>query len=111
MLNKKYIKSNIFLYIALILIIKKLNEDLRIYIDYQALNALTVKNKNALFFIREIMTRLYIIKIFIKFNIIAAFNKIRIKKENKKKIVFLTRYKLFKYVIILFKLYNALNTF
>ena len=57
------------------------------------------------------MTKLYAIKVFIKFDIIAAFNKIRIIKEDKKKTVFLTRYRLYKYIIILFGLYNAPSTF
>ena len=75
-LSKGYIKLNIFSYIALILIVKKLDEGLRICIDYRALNILTIKNRNASLLIREIMTRLCVIKIFTKFNIITTFNKI-----------------------------------
>ena len=44
MLKKGYIKLNIFLYIASILIVKKSNKELRIYIDYRTLNALIIKN-------------------------------------------------------------------
>ena len=44
MLRKEYIRLNISLYVVSILIIKKLNKELRIYIDYRALNALTIKN-------------------------------------------------------------------
>ena len=44
MLEKKYIRLNISLYVVLILIIKKLYKELRIYIDYRALNALIIKN-------------------------------------------------------------------
>ena len=50
-------------------------------------------------------------KIYSKFNIIAAFNKIRVKKGHEKKTAFLTRYRLFKYIIILFGLCNALAIF
>ena len=73
--------------------------------------ALTIKNRNALPLIKEIIIKLYFAKIFIKFDIIIIFNKIRIKKDNEEKIIFLTRYKLFKYVIISFKLYNASSIF
>lgn len=39
------------------------------------------------------------------------FNTIRVAKSNKEKIAFLTRYKLYKYLVIPFSLYNALGTF
>ena len=57
------------------------------------------------------MIKLYAIKIFIKFDIIIIFNEIRIKKDNEEKIIFLTRYELFEYIIIFFKLYNASSIF
>ena len=50
-------------------------------------------------------------KVYNKFDIIIAFNKIRIRKGHKEKTAFLTRYKLYKYIIILFRLYNTLVTF
>ena len=110
-LEKSYIRLNIFLYITLILIIKKSNKELRIYINYYILNALIIKNWNTSFLIREIITRLYFARIFIKFDIIIVFNEIRIKVREEEKIAFLTHYKLFKYIVILFKLCNASSTF
>ena len=107
MLRKKYIKLSISSYVASILIIKKLDRELRIYIDYRTLNALIIKNRNIFSLIRETIIKLYAIKIFIKFDIIIIFNEIRIKENNEEKIIFLTRYKLFEYIIIFFKLYNA----
>lgn len=85
MLNKGYIKSSTFSYIAPILIVKKLDEGFRIYINYRALNALTIKNYNTLFLIKKTLVKLYIAKIFNKFDIIATFNEIRIKKGYEKK--------------------------
>ena len=110
-LDKDYIRSSISPYAALVLIIKKLNRELRIYIDYRALNSLIVKNRNILSLIREIIVRLYAARIFTKFNIIIAFNEIKIKAEKKEKTAFLTRYEVFEYIIISFKLYNVFNTF
>ena len=110
-LEKNYIRPSISLYIASILIVKKLNKELRIYINYYILNALIIKNRNISSLIREMITRLYSIRIFIKFDIIIAFNKIRIKIEEEEKIAFLIHYKLFKYIVILFELCNALSTF
>ena len=109
--NKKYIKSNTFFYVASILIVKKLNERFRIYINYRVFNTLTIKNRNISSLIKKTLIKLYIIKIFNKFDIITTFNEIRIKEENIKKIVFFTRYNLFEYVIMSFELCNVLNTF
>ena len=61
-LEKDYIKKNISLYVTLILIVKKLNEELRIYVNYKALNASIIRNKNIFSLIRKILIRLYIIK-------------------------------------------------
>ena len=78
---------------------------------YRALNALIISNKNIFSLFKKILAKLYTTRIYSKFNIIAIFNEIRIRREYEYKIAFLTRYKLFKYVIILFRLYNALVTF
>ena len=75
-LEKEYIKSSTSLYVVFILIVKKLNEELRIYINYRVLNVLIIKNRNALPLIRKIMIKLYVAKVFIKFDIIIIFNKI-----------------------------------
>ena len=42
MLKKSYIRLNIFLYTIFILIVKKFNYDLRIYVNYRALNVLII---------------------------------------------------------------------
>ena len=110
-LEKEYIRLSTSSYIASVLIIKKPDKELRIYIDYRALNALIIKNRNVFSLIRETITKLYAIKIFIKFDIITIFNEIRIKEDNEEKTIFLTRYKLFEYIIIFFKLYNASSIF
>ena len=60
--EKDYIKRNISSYVTLILIIKKLDKSLRIYINYKILNILIIRNKNISFSIRKILIKLYIIK-------------------------------------------------
>ena len=111
MLNKNYIRLSISSYVTLVLIVKKSNRELRVYIDYRILNALIIFNRNVLSLIKETLIKLYAVKIYSKFNIIVVFNKIRIRKEDEYKIVFLTRYDLFEYNVISFKLYNASTTF
>ena len=111
MLGKGYIRKSSSPYIALVLIVKKSNSSLRIYIDYRALNLLTIRNRNTLPLIKETLARLYKARLYSKFDIITIFNKIRIKEGDKEKIVFLTRYELFEYIVISFKLYNASSIF
>ena len=110
-LDKDYIRSSILSYITFILIIKKSNKDLRIYVNYRALNTLIIFNRNALSLIKKTLIKLYIAKIYNKFNIITIFNEIKIRRDYEYKTIFLTRYELFEYVIILFRLYNASVTF
>ena len=110
-MGKGYIQLSTLPYTVPVLIIKKLDKGLQIYVDYKALNALLIKNQNIPPLIREMLLRLYRTKRYIKFDIIAVFNKIRIKEGYKEKIAFLMRYGLYKYIVMPFKLYNTLGTF
>ena len=106
-LRKKYIKSNIFFYVISILIVKKFNNRLRFYVNYRAFNIFIIFNRNISSLIKNILTKFCNARIYNKFNIIATFNKIRIKKRHEKKTAFFIRYNLYKYKVILFKLYNT----
>ncbi len=108
---KKFIKFNNSSYTAPILVVKKSKKRLKTYIDYRILNTFTIKNRNALLLIKKTLSRLYKIKYYSKFDVIAAFNKIRVKEGDKEKTVFLIKYGFFEYLIIFFELYNAPGTF
>ncbi len=117
---KKYLKNNLikdfiqvssFLAISLILFVKKSSEELRFYVNYQSLNVMTVKNQYSLLLIQEILNWLTKIKYYIKLNIIAVFNKLRMTYENEWKIVFRTRYDLYEYNVLLFELTNESSSF
>ena len=111
MLDKNFIKSSSFEYATSILIMKKLEDDLKVCVDYRVLNVLTIKNRNALSLIRKTLIRLCSTKMYSKFDIITAFNEVRIKKEDEKKTAFLIRYELFEYVIMSFELCNVSEIF
>ena len=68
---------------------KKLNKKFKIYINYKTFNALIILNRNISLLIKKTLLKLYIIKIYNKYNIIITFNEIRVKKNNKKKSLFL----------------------
>ena len=79
-LGKGYIRESLSPYAAPVLIVKKPDRGLRICVDYRALNALTIKNRNALPLIRETLNRLYSAHIYTKFDVITVFNEIRIRE-------------------------------
>jgi len=84
---------------------------LRVCVNYRGFDALTIKNRNTLSLIQEILQRLCKIKYYNKFDIIAIFNEIRMRFDDEHKIVFIIRYDLFKYVVISFELCNVSITF
>ena len=73
-LIKKFIQVSHFHVIFSVLFAKKSEEKLHFYIDYKELNAIIVKNHYLLFLISEILNCLCKIRIYIKLNIIHAFN-------------------------------------
>jgi len=81
-LVKNFIQASSFLAISLILFVKKSSEELRFCVNYRGLNVMTVKNRYSLPLIREILVRLTKIKYYIKLDIIAAFNKLRMTYED-----------------------------
>jgi len=111
MLEKKFIRRSQSDHASSVLIVKKPEEDLRVCVNYRALNALIIKNRNAPPLIRNTLARLCAAKFYTKFDIIAVFNEIRMRKSDEHKTAFITRYDLFEYVVILFGLYNAPDIF
>ncbi len=105
-LSKDFIQVSRFQMIVSVLFIKKLKEKLFFCVNYWDLNAITVKNQYFLLLISETLNRLNRAKIFIKLNIIFAFNRLWIKEKDEALIIFCTRFKLFKYLVMLFNLCN-----
>ena len=111
MLRKNFIKLNHSSYVVSIFIIKKSKKDFKVCINYRTLNVLIIKNKNVSSFIRKTLTCLCSTKYFNKFDIIVAFNEIRMRDDDEKKTIFLTRYEFFEYVMMLFELCNVFEIF
>ncbi len=105
-LSKDFIQVSRFQTIISVLFIKKLEEELCFCVNYWDLNAITVKNWYSLLLISETLNHLSQAKIFTKLNIISAFNRLQIKEEDEALIIFCTRFKLFKYLVMLFDLCN-----
>ncbi len=110
-LSKNFIQVNHFQTIISVLFIKKLEEELCFCVNYWDLNTITVKNWYSLSLISEMLNHLSRAKIFIKLNIIFAFNRLRIKEEDEVLIVFCTQFELFEYLVMLFNLCNEFVLF
>ncbi len=110
-LSKDFIQVSCSQMIISVLFIKKLEEELYFCVNYRDLNAITIKNQYSLFLISETLNHLSQAKIFIKLNIISAFNWLWIKEEDEVFIIFHTWFELFKYLVMLFDLCNESVSF
>ncbi len=105
-LSKDFIQVSRSQMIISVLFIKKLEEELCFCVNYRDLNTITVKNWYSLLLISETLNHLSWAKIFIKLNIISAFNWLWIKEKDEAFIIFCTWFELFKYLVMLFDLCN-----
>ena len=96
---------------APVLFVKKPEGGLHFCVDYRGLNAVTVKNWYPLPLISETLNCLSWAKIFIKLDIIAAFNRLCIWEEDESPTVFCTHFELFEYLVMLFGLCNGPASF
>jgi hypothetical protein len=117
---RRYLKENLvkeFIRVSrshaayFVMFVKKLEKELRFCVDYRDLNVITIKNRYSLFLIVEILNRLSRVKIFTKINIIAAFNRLRIKKKDEELIAFCTRFNFFEFLILSFDFCNKSVSF
>lgn len=110
-LEKGFIRPSSSKAAAPVLFVKKPNGGLRFCIDYRKLNEITEKNRYPIPLINETLTRLSKASVFTKLDVIAAFNKIRIKEGQEWMTAFNTRYGQFEYLVLPFGLCNAPSTF
>jgi hypothetical protein len=80
-------------------------------VDYRRLNKVTIKNQHLLSLIDKTLDRLTGAKMLTKVNLKNAYYRIWIKGENVWKTAFRTCYGHFEYLVLLFRLTNALVTF
>src|SRR6266566_5310785 len=73
-LNKGFISSSLLPIAAPILLTKKLGGGIQFYINYRGLNAIIIKNQYPILLIYKTLKRLNRAKVYIKLNIITAFN-------------------------------------
>jgi len=96
---------------APILFVPKKDSTLRLYVDYRALNSVTIKDRCALPLVNETLDRIRGVRYFTTLDLKDAYYRIRIRTGDKWKTAFRTRYRHFEYIVIPFGLTNAPATF
>ena len=110
-LKKNFIFSSISSAEAFVIFVKKKNDELWLYMNYQKLNVITKKNRHSLPLIEKTLNWLIDVKKYIKLNIQHAYNLIRIKPGDEWKTIFKTNYNHFEYKIMSFELINIFLMF
>src|SRR5437667_1473928 len=110
-LAKGFIRPSRSPFASPVLFAKKPGGGLRFCIDYRALNAITIRNRYPIPLIQETLDRLSKARYFTKLDIIAAFNRIRIREGDEKYTAFRTRWGLFEQLVMPFGLKNGPSTF
>ncbi len=110
-LKRGFIRSSKSLTEYSILFISKKNETKQLCVNYRQLNKITKQDSYFLLLIKELQDRLGRVKWFTSLNLKEAYYQVQMKKEEKWKTAFWTRYKHYKYTVMLFELKNVLIIF
>jgi hypothetical protein len=89
------------------LFVEKNDKELRLCVDYQPLNAVTIKNKYPLPRIDILFDQLAGAQVFSKIDLRSDYHQIKIHVEDILKTAFTTRYVLYEYLVMSFGLTNA----
>jgi hypothetical protein len=107
LLDKGFIRPSTSPWGCPALFVKKKDESLRLCIDYRPLNAVTIKNKYPLARIDVLFDQLVGAKVFSKIDLRSSYHQIKIRASDIPKTAFSTRYGLYEFLVMSFRLTNA----
>jgi hypothetical protein len=106
-LDKGYIRPSTSPWGCSALFVEKKDKELRLCVDYQPLNAVTIKNKYPLQRIDVLFDQLAGAQVFSKINLCSGYHQIKSHIEDIPKMAFTTRYGLYEYLVMSFGLMNV----
>ena len=111
LIDKNYIGPSVSPWGALVIFVKKKDETLQLCIDYRQLNKMTIKKRYPLPHIDDLFDHLSGEIVFSKIDLRSSYHQVRIKDEDIFKTTFMTRYGHSEFVVMPFRLSNALTIF
>ncbi|GBG68495.1 hypothetical protein CBR_g3039 [Chara braunii] len=99
LLEKGWIRPSSSPYGAPVLFVRKKNKDLRLCIGYHKVNAQTIRNAGPLPRIDDVLERLGGAKFFSKLDLKSGYHQLEIRKEDRYKTTFKTRYGHFEWIV------------
>ena len=103
-LNRGFIIPSTADFASPILFAEKKDGSLRFYIDYRKLNKITKKNRYPIPLILEIMAQLRGKRYLTRFDIVAAFNNLRMAEGSREATTFKTHFGTYQYKVMPFRL-------
>ena len=91
--------------------VKKKDESMRLCIEYRELNKVTTENRHPLSSVNDLFDQLKSATVFFKIDLCSSYHQLRIKSSYVLKFSFRTRYGHYEFVVMPFRLTNALATF
>jgi hypothetical protein len=107
LLEKGYIRPSTSPWAAPVLFAEKKDGTKRMCIDYRALNEVTVKNKYPLPRIEDLFDQLRGASVFSKLDLRSGYHQLRIRPADIPKTTFITKYGLYEFMVMSFRLTNA----
>ncbi|KAK9153378.1 hypothetical protein Sjap_000858 [Stephania japonica] len=107
LLQKGFIHPSMSPWGAPVLFVKKKDGSLRLCIDYRKLNQVTIRNRYPLPRIDDLFDQLAGAKFFSKIDLRSGYHQLRIRESDIEKTAFSTRYGLFEFTVMPFRVTNA----
>ena len=111
LLDKGFIRPSTSPWGTPVLFAKKKDKNLRLCIDYQQLNRVTIKNKYPLLMIDDFFDQLRGVRVYSKIDLRTGYHQLRVREVDIPKTTFRTWYGHFEFTVMPFGLTNAPATF